>query len=289
MTTMAPATVVTGIARQPLPYGLFSTFTFRPDGADRWEGGGVTFESLSCGPAQGLGPFQCGGVTTGLPKTLTNATGAAGAFGSATPFTVYGHFHCGPVGWTPQSAQAKSDEHLAVMEAAAVEKAFWDASLGQVPALVAAGTTDITSAGAAFCETLGLLENWIASHYGSLGVIHMTRQAALTGLSIFALDTAGGRLTTRLGTLVAAGGGYPGTGPAGQAAPAHATWMYATPALMGYRSEVFHSSNRDGDLFNRANNDLIAISERSYLLGFDPCGVAAALATLAGGIDGGTP
>ena len=142
------------------------------------------------------------------------------------------------------------------------------------------GTTTVTVAGAGVAETVGLLENWLATNYGSVGVIHMTRQAAVIGLAREVLVTSGGRLTTQLGTPVAAGSGYPGTGPAGQAAAASTSWIFATPALFGYRSEVFDSSDRSGDLFDRSLNNLYAVAERSFLLGFDPCGVAAALATL---------
>jgi len=280
MTMVAPAALVTGAARTPLPYGLFSVLTFRPNGADRWETG-VTFETLSCEPLEGIGPAQCeDGQTTGLPKTVTVATGAVGDDGSALPFTVYGHFACSPVGWTPEQAQARAELQLTTREEARVEQAFWTADLGNTPSLEDGGTTDISVAGADVTESLGLLEDWIATNYGSQGLIHVTRETALVGLTLGALETSGGRLRTRLGTPVVAGAGYPGTGPAGEAAAASTAWAFVTPALFGYRSEIFTSSNRSGDLFDRAQNDLYAVAERSYLLGFDPCGVAAALATL---------
>jgi hypothetical protein len=54
------------------------------------------------------------------------------------------------------------------------------------------------------------------------------------------------------------------------------SWAYASPALAGYRSEVFDSSATPGDLMDRQTNVLYAIAERSYILGYDPCGVGAA-------------
>lgn len=281
MATIAPGALVTGAARQPLPYGLFSTFTARPQGADRWEAGGVQWESLACDLADGIGPWQVPPTsTTGLPKDLASGTSAIGSFGSALPFTVYGHFTCSPVGWTPERAQEMALQHLLTREEYRVEQALWTGDLGNTPKLQDAGTTTVTVAGAGVAETVGLLENWLATNYGSVGVIHMTRQAAVIGLAREVLVTSGGRLTTQLGTPVAAGSGYPGTGPAGQAAAASTSWIFATPALFGYRSEVFDSSDRSGDLFDRSLNNLYAVAERSFLLGFDPCGVAAALATL---------
>lgn len=282
MAAIAPNALVTSAARQPLPFGLFSTFTFRPSGADRWEAGGVTFETLGCDPVDGIGAWQVpdGTGTVGLPKDLVGATGAVGDFGSSSVFTVYGHFQCSPVGWTPEQAQAKAGEHLQAREEARVEQAFWTGDLGNDPSLQDAGTTTITASGAGVVETIGLLEKWLGSNYGSVGTLHMTRQVALSGLAEGALTVSGGRLITPLGTPVAAGAGYPGTGPTGQAAAASTSWLFATPALFGYRSEVFTSTEQSGDLLDRGLNNLYAVAERSYLLGFDPCGVAAALASL---------
>lgn len=281
MATLTPQAVVQGAAAQPLPYGLFSVFTFRPSGADRWEGGGVLFETLTCDPVHGIGSWQVPPTaTTGLPKTLTAASGAVGDQGSSLPFSVYGHFACSPVGWTPEDAQAKANEHLLRGEEHRVEQAFWTGDLANTPKLQDAGATDVTVTGGGIAESVGALEKYIGSTYHALGVIHMTRAAAIVGLSLGILETAGGVLRTKLGTPVVAGSGYPGTGPTGQAAAVHTSWMFATPALFGYRTEVFTSSNRDGDLFDRGLNNLTAVAERSYLLGFDPCGIAAALATL---------
>lgn len=243
----------------------------------------VTFDygggTLSATPTGGTGTAEVAPAGTGaygLPKVLTGAP----EDGVASPFTVYGHFSCSPVGWTPAEAQDFAGRHLLAREEARVERALWTGDLGNVPALQGAGTTDVSVAAAKLEESVGLLENYLATNYGSQGVIHMTRQAALVGLGLSVLTTSGGRLLTALGTPVVAGAGYPGTGPVGQVAAASTSWVYATPALFGYRSEVFTSSNRPGDLLDRATNDLYAVAERSYLLGFDPCGVAAALANL---------
>ena len=222
------------------------------------------------------------GTTIGLPKNLTKNTPAAGR---AAPFTVYGHFRCSPVGYSPESAQVRATEHLLAREEARVEQAFWTGDLGNFPKLQDPATVSL---GAVLEYALGLaqLEAEIANDYGSLGVIHMTRAAASVGLARDLLVANGARLTTRLGTPVVAGSGYPGTGPTGQAPAAGQTWLFASPALFGHRSEVFTSSNRPGDLFVRGTNDLTAVAERSYLLGFDPCGVTAALVSL---LDPSTP
>jgi len=271
ITTIAPPAVVTGAARAPLPYGLFSVLSPREAGmtADRWENG-VTFEALTCEPVMGIGQPQCDPEeTVGLPKTLD---AAGNEIGAASPFTVYGHFSCAPVGWTPEAAQGRASAHLLAREEARVEQALWTGDLGNTPNLV----TDVTvlAGGAALPLGSGIaaLENWLATSYGSLGVIHVTRAAALELLRDGYIEARNGRLETVLGTPVVAGAGYDGSGPT---APGEGqAWAYATPALFGYRSEVFTSSSLAGDLLDRGVNTLYAVAERTYLLGFDPCGHA---------------
>lgn len=51
-------------------------------------------------------------------------------------------------------------------------------------------------------------------------------------------------------------------------------FIAASPALFGYRSDVFMPSDGQGDLLDRNTNTLFGIAERNYLLGYDPCGVA---------------
>lgn len=226
--------------------------------------------------------MDCGGAqtTAGLPKQF-NTPGAIGVLGNASPFTLYGHVHCSPVGLTPEEAQAKADEQLILGEQRAAEEVFWTGIMQNAPALEQNGE-DITVSGSSYAETIGQLEKWIGDVYGSLGVIHMTRKAAIVGLSLNVLETSGGRLLTRLGTPVAAGAGYRGNSPGmGVPPPAHSTWIFATPALIGYRSEIFHPSVVSGDLLNRGTNELFAVSERTYLIGYEPCGTVAALTPLA--------
>lgn len=275
---IAPPALVVGAPRVALPYGLFSTFSMRP-GSDRFEAG-VQFETPTCDPAYGIGDWVVAPDTRdtlGLPKDLDPNLGE---LGQASPFTVYGHFSCSPVGFPPADAQERATAHLLSREEARVEQAFWTGDLGNVPSLQGADTV-LGTAGDGVVG-LGLIEEYIASHYGSTGVIHMSRATATILLSHFALIATGGRLRTQLGTPVAAGAGYPGTGPAGEAIDAGTSWIYGSPAVFGYRSEVFTSSAIPGDLLDRAVNNLFAVAERTYLLGFDPCGVGAALIKLEG-------
>jgi len=275
---IAPPATTTGATRTALPFGLDSVLTFRESG--RWEAG-IQFETLPCDPAGGLGAPGCeepDGVTTGIgfPKQIDSV---GTLIGEADPFTVYGHYHCSIPSLDQATARVRASEHLTTREIARVEQALWTGDLGNSPSLASEDTVTLPSAGPA--AALGALEAYIATNYGSLGVIHVDRATATVLISSAVVKVTGQRLTTHLGTPVVAGAGYPGTGPSGEGSG----WAYATPALFGYRSEIFPS-----DAVDTGHNDMTAVAERTYLVGFDPCGVAAVqIQTNAGGGGVGEP
>lgn len=266
MSTIAPPSLVTGAPRVPLPFGLFSVLVPRENSGDRWLTG-VNWETLTCEPIGGIGAAQCDtDDILGLPKDLDKMDAD---LGEASPFTVYGHHTCSPIGNSAEYAQEQANAHLATREEAEVERALWTGNLGNVPnfagangypALAVTSTFALADAWLAVAE----LEQTIAEKYGSQGVIHVSRRNAFRLIKSGAIKVNGLRLQTALGTPVVAGTGY------------GSEKIVVTPALFGYRSEVFNSSGREYDLLDRATNDMHAIAERTYLLGFDPCGATAA-------------
>lgn len=276
MGNFAPAQVVDGITRQPLPFGLLSVLTPRTTADVHWQNG-TQWEALGCDPVSGIGDPECADSeeeTIGLPKSFQRG----GLLGEASAFTVYGSYVCTPVGHTVQYAQDRATEHLLAREQARVEQAFWTGDLGNTPNL--RGATDQNPSGAADpVAAVGLLEDFIAETYGSLGVLHMTRAVANAAIAAGSVLVSGSRLLTNLGTLVVAGAGYDGSSPAGAPAADGESWVYATPALVGYQSEVFPGTDPVAAGFDKSNNDLHAVAERTYLLGFDPCGVGAVRTT----------
>lgn len=269
---MGASSVVEGAPRERLPHGLFSVISLRPEGDGRWQND-VSWESLTCGPVSGVGNPDCtpgDSVATGLPKNLVGDV----PIGEASRFSVYGTFKCSPVGRALEASQDLARQHLIAREEARVELAFWTGDLDNTPNLQDSAT-DIAGAAHDPVRAIGELESYLGSNYGSLGVIHMTLEAALVAYAANALEVRGGQLQTALGTPVVAGAGYPGTSPAGAAPAAGTSWVMASPAVFGYRSDIFYPSNRQGDLLDREVNDLYALAERAYLLGFDDCGVGA--------------
>lgn len=258
MAAIAPPAVVAGAPRAPLPYGLFSVLGLRDDGA-RWDSG-VIFESLTCSAAGGRGAPDCDPdvAVAGLPKSLD---ANAGLIGRASAFSIYGHHTCSPIGSTFDRAQELANQHLQVREEARVEQALWLGDLGNVPNFSGANgyAAPVNLGTLAAWPAVSLLEQKLAEVYGSLGVIHMSREVASRLTKDGDLVRQGGRLFTALGTPIVAGTGYA------------SDRIVGTPSIFGYRGEVFSSSNRPGDLLDRSNNDLYAIAERTYLVGFDDC------------------
>ena len=269
----APPTNVEEIPRQPLPFGLLSVLTPRLAADGRWQNG-IIWEPLGCTPVSGIGDPACDAEeTTGLPKQFPSE--GAGT-GEATPFTVYGSYKCSLAGHPESYAMDRATENLLAREEARVEQAIWTGdldNLGFAEGAEGVGTGSIA-------RSVARLEQWIASNYGSLGVIHMTVEAALLASEADVVKSNGTSLFTVLGTPVVAGAGYPGTGPTGQNPAEDTTYIYATPALMGYRSEPFPGVSGPGAGFDRGTNDIHAVTERTYVVGWDPCGTAFALANL---------
>lgn len=262
-----PAVTVVGPARTPAPFGLFSTFAFRPD-SGRWGGSGVTFETPGCGPLLGIGfGDYCADPATvpGLPRQPIDP--APMDTGTATPFTVLAEHSCSPVGNSAAQARDLAGVRLASIEERAVEYAFATGALGNEPNLASA--TELTAGPVGFDVAIGLLEEWLATEYGAQGVIHAPR--SVVGSSPFSVRVSGQTLRTTLGTPVAAGSGY-GTGPGGLAAGAGVRWVFATPALAGYRSEIATT-----DAFEYGTNDQSATAQRDYLFMFEDCGGVAAV------------
>lgn len=197
-------------------------------------------------------PGGSSGLVIGFPKQALNSQGTV----TATAFTVYAYEKCSPVGRSVADAQARAEATLAAYEENAVERFFWTGALGNTPNL---------SQAVSYSDWAGAECQLAQAFSGAQGVLHAGRDLVMQGLASQHLRLTGRTVTTKLGTPVVAGSGYPCGG-----------WQIkGTSALIGYRSEPFTSTGRPGDLFDRGSNELHAIVERNYLLGYDVCPVPA--------------
>lgn len=270
VTQIMPVVTVPAPPRTPVPFGLFSTVTFRPAGA-RWQAG-ARFDTAGC-PATlrgiGHGDYCADPATvTGLANRLADGN-TPGGDGSGTPFTVQAEHQCSPVAGEHRRL---AEERLLAGEERAVEHAFATGILGNTPNLTQ-NPEALTMAPVPFDLAVGLLEEWISDVYGSQGVIHAPRLAV--SANPLSVKVSGQTVRTTLGTPIAAGAGYPGTGPDGAAG----VWLYVTPTLTGYRSEPDFM-----ETFDRAVNDMVVYASRDYLLLHDDCGIAAAQVALPDGM-----
>ena len=272
------------------PYGLWDAVQ-QPAAPDHWMAG-VTFEERC---AEAATTYDECLVVTGTgsppPPPAPKAPTFEKAFRGAQPFTVFTEFDCSPVGLTDAATVAR--DALARVEHDRVEAAFWTGTVGGAQTALphlAADTqivdTDgiILQSAASICVTgvdvargLGELEDCLGDCYGGLGIIHIPRFALPTFVAAYLVIERDGGLFTMSGHRIVVSDAYPGTSPAGVAPAAGTAWVYATGAMIGYRSDVRFFTPRES--FDRAENTMRMIAERTYLLASECC-TQAALITL---------
>jgi hypothetical protein len=296
--------IVDGPAFTPLPYSLWGVVQQRPPTDPHWQQG-VTWQEW-CPQVPDTMYDECLSVTgTGSPPpfpTLPAGGNVLSRNRGATPFTLEAEFDCSPVG--QDLDQDRAADALRRLEDYTVENAFWTGVAGGqtvvFPHLAAnaqvldrdqvilqsAATPVVSGAGVDATDGLGRLEAQLSVCYGGQGIIHIPALALPTfvawslvhpGNPAAGTGEEAGRLYTTKGNLVVPGGGYAGTGPDGSAPAAGNSWIYATGAVFGYRSEI--TGWKIPETLDRAKNTVHAIAQRTYVLGYECCLLAALIAT----------
>jgi hypothetical protein len=275
----------------PLRYGLLSAADEAPDSDAHWQLGTVLQGNLCAVPATVTGgPCRATGITkaptvTGVPST------------AAEPFSVYAWIDCSPIGHGDNLADlvARTRQLLTNGEGRAVEHVFWtgQASNGEVrPHLAADATVDATAMGAMTVElqsaatvvsgsplapvnALSLLEGELARCYGGEGIIHVPAGAVALLSNLGMIRAEGAVLRTRLGNKIAAYASGNREGPDGTAPGAGLAWWYATGQVIFRRTPIKELGRKPGDFVNRATNDTVFVVERTYVLDWDCCHLAA--------------
>jgi hypothetical protein len=286
----------------PASFGLLNTATPLPELERHWSMG-LTWEP-NCGDASSTWA-QCLAVERGSPPTDPGPAGtpeakaatASSVIRGAIPFTVYVEHDCSAVGGWDRVRKRAADA-LTRAEGRIVESVFWtgeaagtevvfphlaaDAVLiedeaGGAPLQEAA---EIVASPLGIVDALGELEGAIGSCYDGVATIHVPRKLIPRMASNGMIRAQGGLINTTLGTKVAAGRGYPGTGPAGTEA-AGVEWMYATGEVFYRRGEIVQPT--DVETLNRATNTIKALAERTYVIGWDCCILAIPVTISEGG------
>lgn len=284
MTIDGAQVLVNAPSRTPLPYGLLSVSQVPVDTGDadpHWRNG-IRFETDACSMAA-LTLDSCA-VTGTATLNPTDGWGQRGA----TPITAFTMPVCSPIG-RDDDYESRVVAVLTSGEARAIEREFWTGAQGTLPHLAA--NTAVTGTGfdtsvvmqtavtqvapvtgsVDIIEGVALLEQALAECYGNEGVIHVPQIALAHLKSEDLIDVDGTRLRSPAGHLVAAGAGYPGTGPTGTSPGGTGIWwLYATGAITVRRSAIeVTSSFRQA--VNTAKNDIYLVAERTYVISWDCC------------------
>ena len=244
--------IVTGPARAPLPFGLFSVLPFRTDANDRWLTG-VQFETLGEPSTERGVSFE----EVCAPEDL-DLSGSGLDLVEAAPFEVYATYQCSVVGNPLALAAEVARARLEENEERFVEAALATGAFGQSPNFEDdAETVELADNSVpTLTEAVALLEKVVGDVYGFQGIFHVSRGTAALLLEEKLAEKRGQRLYTVLGTPIVAGSGYAFDG------------IVATPGFVAYRGEVTVPGNPQS-MLNRSDNVLTAVASRPYLLGLD--------------------
>jgi hypothetical protein len=295
-----PRLIVPPPSHEPSPYGLLSVVEARYDEPSPHWRTGVQWQPLCGDLATTYDP--CHAVTgTGGPPPFPPAkeSGLTYETRGATPFTVYAQFNCSPAA-SAEEAQDKAEEAMRRLESWQVERSFWTGTAGgseTVPAITAVfphlaaddevrdvhgtllqtASDPVTGTATDIVQAFGEIERGLADCLNGQGVIHVPAELGPALAFTMVAKPDGRRLRTLNGNLVALGNGYPGTSPAGAAPAAGTAWIYGTGPVFAYRSRVEVPGMPS--IVNRATNTVQALAERTYVLGYDCCLVAALVDT----------
>jgi hypothetical protein len=266
----------------PAPFGLFSVVQTPSPSDSHWVNG-IEWEHSSCAAVTGISG-QCDDeapLGIGEDGRFLNR---GNVLAQAHPFTLYGSHVCSAPGSSFDLSRTYARENLERHEQEGVEDAIWSGDLNTTPVLATATTVDLTpTPGTAISprHALGLLSQHAAETFGVSGAVIHAPRLTMGVLTADCLTVrVGDRMETALGDLVSFGAGYPNTSPAGADADPGEAWLYVTPPVIMLASDVRILPGDVSAAINTANNDLLTIAERTYVVGWDDCPLGAVLVDL---------
>jgi hypothetical protein len=287
----------------PSPYGLLTAVDLRAGEDLHWQMG-VTWEDVCGGAGVTLDPCVTSApAITGVGMIPAKAATTSRTIWGATPFTAYSEIDCSPVDfwedrentlqmalnrfesyqvertfWTGYAPERNGQSGLAngVFPHLAANTAINETALGRTIILQQAAVVP-TGAALNVVNALGLLEQGLANCLNGTGVIHVP-QALAPDIALL-VQKQGNRLISPGGNTVSIGNGYAGTGPDGSTPAAGTCWVYATGPIFAYRGPAQMRLMDGAAPLNRSVNLVKAIIERTYLLGYGCCLVAALVNT----------
>lgn len=267
---------VTGEPFASSRFGLLSVANELDIADPHWQQG-IMFQPLDCGAANVI----TGSCTSDPTSKVPTVTGVPTL--EADAFTAYAWVLCGPAGILRSEYERRATLALERGEGRAVESAFWTGTVGDVtiePHLASSDATVVVTGSSNVVRAMGFLEGELASCYGGEGVIHVPAQAVPHLADRGQIVQDGSVLRTALGTLVAVYSSNNRQGPTGSdPASLDDAWFYATGAVSYARSGILMTPFEES--IDRSKNSIAQIAERTYLIKWDCCHLAAQV-TLSG-------
>lgn len=256
MTTTMPPVEITASTPGDYPFGVFSVAPTTPPAGSQWTAG--VWWRTTAGQQVGVTYAPCQ-VDDEVPVTLDANVDCA--IGTARAFTVYARSDEAVGGGDLPAKFARAREVLQGGEQYAVEAALWALMMDATPS--AAGDA------ASYAEAVAMAEGRLSQVYGGPATLHASRYVAgMLGGTILHAD--GARLRTVLNAHLIAGGGY---SPAPTATDPAAS-VIATGPVIVMRGEVMDL----GQHIDRDVNNISAVVERTYVVGWDGPAVRIAVA-----------
>lgn len=264
---------VEAVRGTPLPHGLLGGCIELVEAEDPHELNGTEHAELSCTDTHDTTWCPPGGDD--VPRKVFERIGTC----DSPPITVYAGVECSTFGWTYEESLQHATETMRLGASRALEEAF-------MRDVLCTTAEDLTPAAGAVSTTQGLalLETWLGTEYGGVGVIHapvgagaLMSHGRLAFPADCACDDADSCLHTLVGNQVVLGAGYSlNVGPPACAqAPQGEAWLYATTALRIRTEpvEVLPPTESGGVAYR--TNDRVALAETTYVVEMACCKVAA--------------
>lgn len=268
MANIPPVLLMEPPPAPPRQYGLFDV-ALGPMPMPRVEaqGGGVMYVPDTCEDDVFLYAINCPPVSGS--KTFSLVEPAI----SGTPFGVVTSYVCSAQGFSFGEAEARVRTRMMLREQRAVERRVWQGTplggLGGMAGLFQSATT--LSASGCVTEAVEQLEQALADNGIVGGIIHARPGMSAHLSQAHLIERGPGRqITTKLGTPVAFGQGYNGTGPAGQAVTTDVEYMYASGRVLIWGSELFIPPPEQ--TFDKPTNQMYLVGEKVYVVIVE-CGV----------------
>ena len=261
MAVIAPPKYVAAPPVTASRYGLLSAADLITI-TDPHERNGVEFQTPPPGAAK-YTPYEC---HTGPSDPVTVDDGLPVT--EASPITVYNGFTCRAVGLSEAEMLEHTRQALAGGEQAALERVLWGDDDLKLRLMDPVETDVLSQTAVSLVAGIGLLEKHINDSGVGIGVIHAPRELGAYFAEKHQMDTESGRKVTALGNRLSFGA-YPGTSPTGTAPAAGTAWLVATGPVVVRRTEVTYRPDNYAAAFDRSNNEIFSIAERTFVPAWD--------------------